>query len=173
MAQRNRAVRTRPLNGPLDQPRGRLYFLSKLIHLEANRNQERHIQSPPLQAPPRSLKGKRFPTEKPGNPLKLEDLKARESGGPFLLKIYIKRIAGKHRRSILLRFGLVTFNNHFRKTPTTLIFMVSDLVDVTLTPKTNIIYLWRHQDIKKNKNKPKSFLKTTNFGNMITAKLDL
>lgn len=51
---------------------------------------------------------------------------------------------------ILLHVGLVTFMIHFGKTRKPIIGMVSDLADVSTGPKTNIIYLRRHQDTTNN-----------------------
>ena len=58
----------------------------------------------------------------------------------FLLQI-IKRLAQQFRRIILLRFGLVAFRFHSGRTRKLFIFMLSDLADVTMTPKTSIMYL--------------------------------
>ena len=66
-------------------------------------------------------------------------------GGGILAVNIIKRIGQKLRRIILLQFGLVNFRFHFRKTPKVIIFMFfSDLADVSMAPKTNLIYFWRH-----------------------------
>ena len=43
----------------------------------------------------------------------------------------------------------------------------SDLVDVTMTPQTNIIDLWRHQMTSNNPRKNKSILKNAIFRNII------
>ena len=39
--------------------------------------------------------------------------------------------------------------------PRTLIFIISGFLDVSRTPKTNMIYRWRHQDTPKNPRKPR------------------
>ena len=58
----------------------------------------------------------------------------------------MKRIAIKLRRISLLHFVLVTFRFHYGESRKPLIFMISGFSDVSMTHKTNIIYLWRHQD---------------------------
>ena len=67
----------------------------------------------------------------------------------FLLK-NMKRIAGKLGRIVLLHFGLVTFRFHYWKTLKPLMFMISHFSEVFTNPNTNIIYLWRHQEIQTN-----------------------
>ena len=83
------------------------------------------------------------------NPGKHVDLGSTGSGGSFL----VKRIARKLRRIILLHFGLVTFRFHYWKTLKSLIFMISGFLGVTMCSKTNIVYLWRHQDTPNNSRK--------------------
>ena len=53
----------------------------------------------------------------------------------------------KLHRIILLHFGRITFRFHYRKDRKPIMFMISAFSDVSMTPKTNTIYLWRHQDI--------------------------
>ena len=78
-----------------------------------------------------------------------------------------KRLAQKLRRIILLLFGLVTFRFHFGKTRKLMIFMVFGFWDVTMTPKTNIICLRRHQDTPINSIKIlEIFFKKIIYGNV-------
>ena len=79
----------------------------------------------------------RFPI---GNPRKSGDecdLGVLGVWGVIFTANVMKRIAGKLRRIILLHSGLITFRIHFRRTRKPFMFMVSDLADVTMTPKTN------------------------------------
>ena len=39
------------------------------------------------------------------------------------------------------------------RTPTSVISMISGLADVSLSPKTIYVYLWRHQDTQNNRRK--------------------
>ena len=71
----------------------------------------------------------------------------------------MERIARKLRRIILLRFGLVTFRFHYWKTFKPLICMISGFSGVFLSPQTNYVYLWRHQDTLTNPNKPRIIFK--------------
>ena len=73
--------------------------------------------------------------------------------GSIFIVSSLKRITRKLRRNILLHFGLITFRFHYWKALKPLIFMISDLVDVSMTPKTNIICLWKHLDTSN----PQSF----------------
>ena len=71
-----------------------------------------------------------------------------------------KRYASKLRRAILLHFGLGTFRFHYRKDRKPVIFTMSGFLDVSMTPKANIIYLWRDQDALKDPRKfPNHFRK--------------
>ena len=65
----------------------------------------------------------------------------------------IKGIAGKLRRIILLQYGLVTFRFAYMRTLKPFSFMISAFLDMSLSPKTNIIYLWRPQDTLDNPRK--------------------
>ena len=65
-------------------------------------------------------------------------------GSIFIVNI-LRRIAPKLRRTILLHFGLITFAIHVGRTLKPLIFMIFGFWDVSMTPKTNIIYLSRHR----------------------------
>ena len=62
-----------------------------------------------------------------------------------------KRITGKLRITILLHFGLVTFRSAYGKYRKPFISMISGFSDASLSPKTNIIHLWRHQGTTKNR----------------------
>ena len=66
--------------------------------------------------------------------------------GAILIVNIMKRIIREVRIIILLYFGLVTFRIHYWKSLKPLISWFSDLADVTMSPKTNMIYLWRPQD---------------------------
>ena len=82
-----------------------------------------------------------------------------------------KRVAQKLRIIILLHFGLITFRIHFGKTPNPSFSCFSDLADVTMTPKTNIIYLWRHQDTPNNSRRiPNHFLNII-VGNVLPTRM--
>ena len=72
----------------------------------------------------------------------------------FMVKI-IKRITEKLRRIILLHFGLlvIAFRFHYGRDREVIIFMISGFSDVSMTPQTNIIYLWRHQDTPNSSRK--------------------
>ena len=70
----------------------------------------------------------------------------------------IERFAKKLRRVILQHYGLVIFRIHFGKDRTPIIFMIFRCWVVSMTPKTNLIYLWRHWDIPNiSKENPDSF----------------
>ena len=61
---------------------------------------------------------------------------------------------------MLLHFGFVTFRFHYGRTRKPVIFMIFGFWDASTTPKTNIIYLWRHQDTSTNTRKiPNPFRK--------------
>ena len=81
-----------------------------------------------------------------------------------------KRVAQKLRRIILLHFGLVTFRIHFGRTRKPLVFVILDLVDMSMAPKTNYLKLWRHQITPNNPRKSRIisnrfFWKSQNIGN--------
>ena len=71
----------------------------------------------------------------------------------FCMVNIMKRIAQKLRRIILLHLGLVTFRCHYGRTRKPLMFMIWGFLNVSTTPKTNIIYLWRHQNTLNNSRK--------------------
>ena len=71
-------------------------------------------------------------------------------GGVIFIVIFEKRLAQQLRRIILLHFGLVSFRIHFGKTENLSFSWFSDLVDMSMTANTNIIYLWTHQDTQNN-----------------------
>ena len=50
--------------------------------------------------------------------------------------------------------------------PNPLIFMISGFLDVTMTPKTNIIYLLRHQDSSNNQRTSPNHFHIYYFGNL-------
>ena len=81
-------------------------------------------------------------------------------------------MAQKLHRVILLHFLLVTFRFMFGKTREIISFVFSDLADVTMTPNTNYLQLWRHQSISNNSRKAQprfcksSFWKSQNDGNL-------
>ena len=103
---------------------------------------------------------------------------------------FIKRIARKLRRIILLHFELIPvrfilgkpgnpsyswFSNlvDVTMTPATNINYLrrrqdTPQVDVTMTPATNIIYLWRHQDAPHNSRTNESIKNTSCFRNIGT-----
>ena len=89
-------------------------------------------------------------------------------GGHFY---FMKRIARKFRWIILLHLGVATFRFHFGKTLKPLVFMIVGFSDVSMTPKTDIIYLWRNQSAENNSRKnPNRFraislLQISSFGN--------
>ena len=51
--------------------------------------------------------------------------------------------------------------------PETLISMISGFWDVSLSPKTNMIHLWKHQDTLKSLRNPKAPLKKIIAGSLI------
>ena len=59
--------------------------------------------------------------------------------GAILIENIVKQLAQKLRRIILLHFGLVTFWFHLGKTRQVILLGFSDLADVTMAPKTNMI----------------------------------
>ena len=65
-----------------------------------------------------------------------------------------KRYAKKLRSMILLQFELITFRFGYMITLNILMFMISGLLDVSLSPNTNIIYLWRPLGTSNNSRKP-------------------
>ena len=94
--------------------------------------------------------------------------------GVFFIVNCLKRVAQSLRRIILLHFGLVTFRIHFGKTRKPSFLWFSDLADVTMTPQTNYLQLWRHQllqVIQEIQEKPDScweivFLNISKFRNI-------
>ena len=73
-----------------------------------------------------------------------------------------KRYGQKLRRIILLPFGLVTFRFGYWRDRKPIIFMISGFLDVSLSPKTNMIYRWGHQDTSINPRKIPNHLKNNN-----------
>ena len=67
----------------------------------------------------------------------------------FMVHIW-NRYAPKLFRIILLHFGLITFRIHLKKTRNSSFPWFSDVLNVSMTPQTNIIYLWRHHDTPNN-----------------------
>ena len=67
----------------------------------------------------------------------------------FIVNI-IQRLAKTLGIIILLHFGLATVRFHFGKTRKLIIFMIWGFSDVSMTPKTNAFYIWRHQYIPNN-----------------------
>ena len=59
-------------------------------------------------------------------------------------------MARKLHRIILLQFGLVTCKIHFGKTRKVIICIFLDLVDVSMTPKTNYLLIWKRQDTQND-----------------------
>ena len=84
----------------------------------------------------------------------------------ILMVNIIKRIARKLRIIILLHFGLVTCRFAYWRDRKPLISMISGFFDVSMTPKTNDFYLWRHQDTLKN---PRKYTKT--FSEMLLLEI--
>ena len=89
----------------------------------------------------------------------------------------LKRYGKKLRSIILLHLGIVTFRFAYGKDRKPIISMISAFLDVSLSPKTNIVYLLRHQDTQKNPRKFKNMfgkyylwkshvLEIANFGNV-------
>ena len=66
------------------------------------------------------------------------------------------------RRTIIL-----TFRFHYGKTRKPVMFMISGFLDVSMTPRTTQVHLWRHQDTSKKPRNPKSVLKNIILGNLI------
>ena len=56
-----------------------------------------------------------------------------------------KRIAQQLRLCVLLHLGLVTFRFHVGEIRKPIILMFFGSLDVSMAPKTNMIYLWRQQ----------------------------
>ena len=96
-----------------------------------------------------------FPLENP--PKIRNELRICSLGGEgviFIVNI-IKRMARKLRRIILLHLG---FSISFWETPNPFICMIFGYLGVSRTPKPNLIYLRRHQDMANNSRKiPKHF----------------
>ena len=66
-----------------------------------------------------------------------------------------KEIYGQKLRSIiLLHLGLVTLRFHYWTTVKPLIFMISGLMDASMTTKTNYSF-WRHPDTSNNSRQPR------------------
>ena len=62
----------------------------------------------------------------------------------FLWKRYVQKL-----RSITpVQFEPMTFRFAYGRTLKPLTFMISGFLDVSMSPKTNMIYLWRPQDTK-------------------------
>ena len=93
--------------------------------------------------------------------------------GAILIIYCIQRIAQRLRRNILLHFGLGTFRIHFRETRKPLIFMVSDLLDEAMTPKTNYMWFGIHQDIFKNARKCYLFLGKDDLGHIKSSYVEI
>ena len=70
--------------------------------------------------------------------------------GHFCCKYMEQNTPQKLRRIRLLHCGLVTFRFHHGRDRKPLMFETSGFLNVSMTPKTNIIYLWRHQMIPNN-----------------------
>ena len=87
--------------------------------------------------------------------------------GAMFLVNFVKNVAPKLCRIILLHVGLVTFRFHFGKARKPIMFMVFGFLDVSMTPKTNITL--ETQNISKylqmTQEHPKSFLKHNVFRN--------
>ena len=64
----------------------------------------------------------------------------------FSMKHIMKLIAGKLRRIILLNFGPTTSRLAYGRTLKPLMFMISGSLDISPSPKTNIIYFLKHQN---------------------------
>ena len=73
----------------------------------------------------------------------------------------IERIARKFRRIILLQFGRITFQFHYGRILKLLTLMISGLLDVSMIPKTNYVYVWRHQDTSIIPGNPKCFFENS------------
>ena len=88
--------------------------------------------------------------------------------GGFIFTVSImKRIAQKLRRSILRHLGLVTFRFHYWRIMKPLIRMIWGFSDVSMTPRTNIIYLRRHQERHFEKhNKIQTIFEISFVGNL-------
>ena len=107
-----------------------------------------------------------------GNPRKNTDLGSRGSGVIFTVNI-IERLAQKLRRSILLHSGLITFRFNFGKPGRPHFSWFSDLVDVSMTPKTNyFLFLEAPNDFKTNKKNTKWFSENTILGNLEILDID-
>ena len=70
----------------------------------------------------------------------------------FMVNI-ITRIAGKLRGIILRHLGLITVRFRFGRTLKPLMFMISEFLNVSMTPKTNYFHFWRHQDTQNSSRK--------------------
>ena len=91
--------------------------------------------------------------------------------GYFMVTIW-KRYGQKLRKIIRLHLGLLTFLRfHYGRTLKPFIFMDFGFSDVSLRPKTNIIYLWRHQDTPKSTRKYHIIFKNIISGNSTTFEL--
>ena len=80
----------------------------------------------------------------------------------FMVNLW-NRYAKKLRNIILLRFELITFRFAYTRTRKSLISMISGLSDVSVSPKTNIIYPWSPQDTQHNPRKIPNNLKIQLF----------
>ena len=79
--------------------------------------------------------------------------------GTFMVNVW-KSYGQKLRSIILLRFGLKLFDLIIAKTKKPIISMICGFLDVSLSPKTNMIYLWRHQDTLTNPRNSQNIQKT-------------
>ena len=68
-------------------------------------------------------------------------------------------------------FWLITFRFHFSKTRKPVIFMISELLDVSMTPKTNIIYLSKHWDTPISSRRISNYYQKICLGNWKTENI--
>ena len=79
--------------------------------------------------------------------------------GAICIVNMIESLAQKLHIIILVHFGLITFRFRFGKTMKPFMFMSWGFSDVSMTPETNIIHFWRHQNPPNNSRKSRSISK--------------
>ena len=90
---------------------------------------------------------------------------------PILYGMFMEKICLKAPGSYSGPFGTYNSSICLWENLKTLISMISGLLDVSLSPKTNIINLWRHHDTSNNPRKIPTHLKTYYFGKFDIWKL--
>ena len=84
----------------------------------------------------------------------------------MFMVILWKRYGQKLRRILLLHFGSVIFQCHYGRDRKPFMFMISGFLDVSMSPKTNYVYLWRHQETSNNSRVPDTLFEKKKFANL-------